>query len=148
MTAYSTGPRHQARKRFGQHFLHDRNVIARIVDAIGPKPGEALVEIGPGLGALTRPVLERARSLETIELDRDVIPHLTAACADAGTLVVHSGDILEMDIRALAAGRRVTHGCAAGHVRLRTTDRDAGSILRVDSVVRCRPRRLQTATEG
>jgi 16S rRNA (adenine1518-N6/adenine1519-N6)-dimethyltransferase len=107
MTAYSTGPRHQARKRFGQHFLHDRNVIARIVDAIGPKPGEALVEIGPGLGALTRPVLERAGSLEAIELDRDVIPHLTATCADAGTLVVHSGDILEMDIRALAAGRRL-----------------------------------------
>jgi 16S rRNA (adenine1518-N6/adenine1519-N6)-dimethyltransferase len=107
MTTVPKGPRHQARKRFGQHFLHDRNVIARIVDAIAPKAGDALIEIGPGLGALTRPLLERAGSLEAIELDRDVIPHLTATCAEVGTLVVHSGDVLEMDIRALAAGRRL-----------------------------------------
>jgi 16S rRNA (adenine1518-N6/adenine1519-N6)-dimethyltransferase len=99
--------RHQARKRFGQHFLHDQNVIARIVDAIAPQPGDVLVEIGPGLGALTRPLLERAGTLEVIELDRDVIPHLREACAGAGTLTVHSADVLDFDLRAFAAGRRL-----------------------------------------
>jgi 16S rRNA (adenine1518-N6/adenine1519-N6)-dimethyltransferase len=98
-------PRHQARKRFGQHFLHDRNVIGRIVDAIAPHPGDHLVEIGPGLGALTRPLLERSGSLEVIELDRDVIPHLTATCAGAGSLTIHSADVLDVDFPALAAGR-------------------------------------------
>jgi len=101
----STPPRHQARKRFGQHFLHDRHVISRIVDAIDPQPGDALVEIGPGLGALTRPLLERAGTLEVIELDRDVIPHLTSTCAGVGSLTVHSADVLEVDIPTLAAGR-------------------------------------------
>ena len=107
MSRNSQPPRHQARKRFGQHFLHDRNVIARIVEAISPKPGEVIVEIGPGLGALTRLLLERIGTLEVIELDRDVIPHLAASCADLGTLKIHSADVLDVDFRALAAGRRL-----------------------------------------
>ena len=94
----------RARKRFGQHFLHDPGVIARIVAAIDPKPGERIVEIGPGLGALSRPLLERCGRLEAIEIDRDVIPELQRHCAGAGELVVHQGDVLEMDIAALHGG--------------------------------------------
>ena len=59
---------HRARKRFGQNFLRDPNVIRRIVATIDPKPGEHLVEIGPGLGALTRPILERIMHLHVVEL--------------------------------------------------------------------------------
>ena len=98
----------RARKRFGQHFLHDPGVIARIVAAIDPQPGDRLVEIGPGLGALTRPLLERCGRLEVIEIDRDVIPELRRHCAGAGELVVHQGDVLEMDVVALyGAGPRL-----------------------------------------
>ncbi len=94
----------RARKRFGQHFLHDPGVLARIVAAIDPQPGERIVEIGPGLGALSRPLLERCRRLEVIEIDRDVIPELQRRCTGVGELVVHQGDVLEMDIAALHGG--------------------------------------------
>jgi len=94
----------RARKRFGQHFLHDPGVLARIVAAIDPRPGDRVVEIGPGLGALSLPLLERCRRLEVIEIDRDVIPELQRRCAGAGELVVHQGDVLEMDIAALHGG--------------------------------------------
>ena len=93
---------HRARKRFGQHFLHDRNVIDHIVAAIDPVPGQALVEIGPGLGALTLPVLAECERLHVVELDRDVIPRLEAACAGRGELVVHRGDALAFDFGALS----------------------------------------------
>jgi len=63
---------HRARKRFGQNFLHDPHVIGRIVKAIAPKPTDFLVEIGPGLGALTEPVAEAAGKLTVVELDRDL----------------------------------------------------------------------------
>jgi 16S rRNA (adenine1518-N6/adenine1519-N6)-dimethyltransferase len=95
-------PEHRARKRFGQHFLHEPGVIARIVRAIAPRPGEALVEIGPGLGALTVPLLEAAGALTVVELDRDVIPHLRAACGEAGQLRVIEADALDVDYTALA----------------------------------------------
>lgn len=94
--------RHQAKKRFGQHFLHDARVIERIVRAIDPQPGDTLVEIGPGLGALSRPLLERAGHLHVVELDRDVIPALRDLCAGHGELVVHQADALEFDFAALA----------------------------------------------
>ena len=93
---------HRARKRFGQHFLHDRNVIGHIVEAIDPLPGQPLVEIGPGLGALTLPVLDECQCLHVVELDRDVIPLLEAACAGRGELVVHRGDALAFDFAALS----------------------------------------------
>jgi 16S rRNA (adenine1518-N6/adenine1519-N6)-dimethyltransferase len=93
---------HRARKRFGQHFLHDPGVIARIVAAIDPQPGERLVEIGPGLGALTLPLLERAGRLEVVELDRDVIPRLAERARGHGELVIHEADALEFDFAALA----------------------------------------------
>ncbi|MEO5697760.1 MAG: rRNA adenine N-6-methyltransferase family protein, partial [Burkholderiaceae bacterium] len=63
---------HFARKRFGQHFLTDARVVDAIVDAIDPRPGEALVEIGPGLGAMTDPLVARCEQLTVIELDRDL----------------------------------------------------------------------------
>ena len=90
-----------ARKRFGQHFLHDPGVLGRIVAAIDPKPGERLVEIGPGRGALTLPLLERCRRLDAIEIDRDLVPDLAARAAGVGELVVHQGDALEFDFAAL-----------------------------------------------
>ena len=94
---------HRARKRFGQHFLHDPNVIAGIVSAIDPQPGERLIEIGPGLGALTLPLLNRAGHLEVIEIDRDVIPRLAERARGHGELVVHEADVLDVDFVALRA---------------------------------------------
>jgi 16S rRNA (adenine1518-N6/adenine1519-N6)-dimethyltransferase len=96
--------RHRARKRFGQHFLHDPGVIRRIVEAIDPRPGQRLVEIGPGLGALTAPLLERAGRLEVVEIDRDVVAPLQERCAGLGQLVVHRQDVLTVDFAVLAAG--------------------------------------------
>ncbi|RCX33052.1 16S rRNA (adenine(1518)-N(6)/adenine(1519)-N(6))-dimethyltransferase RsmA [Thioalbus denitrificans] len=93
---------HRPRKRFGQHFLHDPGVLRRIVTALDPGPGERLVEIGPGLGALTREVLPLAGRVEVVELDRDVIPHLRESCAGLGELVVHQADALKFDFAALA----------------------------------------------
>ena len=95
------------RKRFGQHFLHDQSVIQRILAAIDPRPGEPLVEIGPGLGALTGGLLRGVGRLEVIELDRDVIPELVARVGALGELVVHEADALRVDIAQLAAGRRL-----------------------------------------
>ena len=93
---------HIPRKRFGQHFLHDPGVILRIVHAINPQPGQRIVEIGPGLGALTVPVLERCQRLDVVELDRDVIPHLTAACDGKGELIIHQADALKFPFATLA----------------------------------------------
>jgi len=94
---------HMARKRFGQHFLVDAAVIDAIVRAVDPRPGQALVEIGPGLGALTQPLLERCGALTVIELDRDLAARWHAR---AGVEVVVA-DVLGVDLRALAAGRRL-----------------------------------------
>jgi 16S rRNA (adenine1518-N6/adenine1519-N6)-dimethyltransferase len=95
---------HRPRKRFGQHFLHDPGVIERILAAIAPRPGDRLVEIGPGRGALTVPLLARTGRLEAVELDRDVIPLLEHATAGQGKLVIHAADALDFDFAALAAG--------------------------------------------
>lgn len=89
---------HRARKRFGQHFLTDTTVIAGIVREIAPRPGEALVEIGPGLMALTQPLLERAGALTVIELDRD----LAARLRQRPGLAVIEADVLTVDFGALA----------------------------------------------
>lgn len=91
--------RHVARKRFGQHFLVDEGVVAAIVRAITPRPGEALVEIGPGLGAMTQPLLERCGALTVIELDRD----LAARLRRRPGLDVVEADVLTVDFAALAA---------------------------------------------
>ena len=89
------------RKRFGQHFLHDPNVLHRIVAAIRPTPADHVVEIGPGLGALTRPLLEAAGELDVVELDRDLLEPLRAYCTGAGTLRIHQADALTFDFATL-----------------------------------------------
>jgi len=90
---------HVARKRFGQHFLVDDAVIAAIIDAIDPRPGDELVEIGPGLGAITLPLVQRAGRLTVVELDRDLAARWRG---DARIRVVES-DVLRVDFAALAA---------------------------------------------
>lgn len=92
---------HRARKRFSQNFLHDAHYVARIVDAIDPKPGDRIVEIGPGLGALTAPLIERAGHVTCIEIDRDLAARLRERFAPA-QLALIEGDALKLDWRALA----------------------------------------------
>jgi 16S rRNA (adenine1518-N6/adenine1519-N6)-dimethyltransferase len=89
---------HIARKRFGQHFLVDAGIIDAIVRAIAPKPGQALVEIGPGLGAMTQPLLERCGALTVIELDRD----LAARGRQRPGVTVVESDVLKVDFAGLA----------------------------------------------
>ena len=89
---------HTPRKRFGQHFLVDASVVDAIVDCIAPRPGESLVEIGPGLGALTDPLVERCQRLTVIELDRD----LAARLRRRPELAVIEADALAFDFAALA----------------------------------------------
>lgn len=88
---------HIARKRFGQHFLHDKNVIQRLVDAIHAEPGQHIVEIGPGQGALTLPILKIVECMDVVELDWDLIPALKLRCSGKGALIVHQADALEFD---------------------------------------------------
>jgi 16S rRNA (adenine1518-N6/adenine1519-N6)-dimethyltransferase len=93
---------HIPRKRFGQNFLRDGNIIARIVGAIDPKPNQQLVEIGPGQGAITLPVLKIAQRMSAIELDRDLIAPLQQMAIGHGQLQVISADALNFDFAALA----------------------------------------------
>ena len=93
---------HQAKKRFGQNFLHNDAVISDIVDAINPEPGENLVEIGPGLGALTEPVIERAKKLSVVELDRDLAERLRHHPFLAPHLTIYETDALSFDFAQLA----------------------------------------------
>jgi 16S rRNA (adenine1518-N6/adenine1519-N6)-dimethyltransferase len=101
-----TGPAAAPRKRFGQHFLHDRGVVAKILAAVDPRRGDDMVEIGPGLGALTAPLLERVDRLHVVEIDRNLARHLRGA-HPPDRLAVHEGDALEFDFGALPAGLRV-----------------------------------------
>ncbi len=97
--------KHLARKRFGQHFLTDRSVIDAIVDVINPQSGEALVEVGPGLGALTNPLVARCEKLTVIELDRDLAQPLRKR----PELEVIESDVLKVDFAAVSQtmGRRL-----------------------------------------
>lgn len=101
-------PRHVARKRFGQHFLADPAVIDALVRCIAPQPGEPMIEIGPGLSALTQPLLERLGHLQVIEIDRDLAKRLRAQQG----LTVHEADVLKVDFTHLA------HQMAAPRVRV------------------------------
>jgi len=98
--------RHVPRKRFGQHFLHDPGVLSRILDAIAPGPEDAIVEIGPGEGALTRRLLERVARLEAIEIDRDLCARLAAEYPNE-RLIVHCADALGFDYARLPSGVRL-----------------------------------------
>jgi len=97
---------HRARKRFGQNFLSDPNIIRNIVDAIRPRPGDIMVEIGPGLGAMTTPIIERLGHLNVIEIDRDLIVHLKRAHS-LDRLTIHEGDALKFDFASLGTPLRV-----------------------------------------
>ncbi|MCC2638706.1 MAG: rsmA [Moraxellaceae bacterium] len=95
---------HFARKRFGQNFLTDQNVIRRIVAAFGPVPGQNVVEIGPGLGALTHELIGSLGRIQVVELDRDLAAALPQRLFGEGELIVHQGDALRFDFRTLAQG--------------------------------------------
>ena len=97
---------HRARKRFGQHFLHDQNIIDLILRAINPLPGDHLVEIGPGQGALTYPLLQRCKDLIAIELDRDLVPVLQRESKRYGNLEVINADILEFNLASLGKDKK------------------------------------------
>ncbi|EXI76759.1 MAG TPA: 16S rRNA (adenine(1518)-N(6)/adenine(1519)-N(6))-dimethyltransferase RsmA [Candidatus Accumulibacter phosphatis] len=98
---------HRARKRFGQHFLVDPQVIDDIVGFLAVQRGDRVVEIGPGLGALTAPLLQRLDHLHVVEIDRDIIAHLQRRYP-AGSLTIHAGDALLFDFADLASAAR---GC-------------------------------------
>jgi 16S rRNA (adenine1518-N6/adenine1519-N6)-dimethyltransferase len=91
-----------ARKRFGQHFLHDRGVLDRIVREIAPRPDQAMVEIGPGRGALTERLIGLPRTLDAIEIDRDLADQLRARWGAAQAFELHEADALKFDFAALA----------------------------------------------
>ena len=94
-----------ARKRFGQHFLHDRGVLERIVRDIDPQPSQALVEIGPGRGALTERLVGRSRTLDTVEIDRDLGALLRERFGATEGFRLHEADALKFDLAALARER-------------------------------------------
>jgi 16S rRNA (adenine1518-N6/adenine1519-N6)-dimethyltransferase len=94
-----------ARKRFGQHFLHDRGVLERIAREVGVSPGDAMVEIGPGRGALTELLLGKSRTLDAIEIDRDLAQQLRARWGAPQGFELHEADALKFDFAALARVR-------------------------------------------
>ena len=103
---------HKARKRFGQNFLVDEKIIADIIHAIRPEPADLMVEIGPGLGALTRPLLQRLDQLHVVEIDRDIIARLGKEyppddSKHTGKLVIHAGDALKFDLAQLPMPLRI-----------------------------------------
>jgi len=97
---------HQAKKRFGQNFLVDEQIISEIISAIRPRTENNIVEIGPGLGALTRPLLKILNLLHVVEIDRDIIARLESDYPKK-KLVIHAGDALEFDFSTLPAPLRI-----------------------------------------
>lgn len=97
-------PLPRAKKRFGQHFLTDPRILARIAEALAIVPADTVIEIGPGRGALTEALLQRAGRVIAIEVDRDLVPILRTRWADDPRLTVVEGDVLEQDLAALAGG--------------------------------------------
>jgi 16S rRNA (adenine1518-N6/adenine1519-N6)-dimethyltransferase len=101
---------HKAKKKFGQNFLVDEQIIADIIAAIRPEPEDNMVEIGPGLGALTRPLLKKLNHLHVVEIDRDIIARLEndyPQDSPKSKLTIHAGDALEFDFSTLAAPLRI-----------------------------------------
>lgn len=99
--------REPAKKSLGQHFLHERGFVERIVLAVNPHPGDVLVEIGPGQGAITFPLLQRHGALTAIEFDRDLLQPLTTAAQPHGALTLIHANVLDVDFTELAAGRQL-----------------------------------------
>jgi 16S rRNA (adenine1518-N6/adenine1519-N6)-dimethyltransferase len=102
-------PVHAPRKRFGQNFLHDHNIIANILASLQIKSGDHWVEIGPGLGALTAPLLAKNITLDVVELDRDLVSHLRNKYKDTPNLTIHSADALKFDFSKLAQPSEKLH---------------------------------------
>ncbi len=99
--------KHRARKRFGQHFLSDWGIIDAIIRAISPSDDDTVVEIGPGQGAITEPLAERAGHLHVIELDRDLVAQLRQRYGDRDNVTVHEADALQFDFASLGQDLRV-----------------------------------------
>ena len=99
--------RHVAKKRFGQNFLNDQAIITSLVDAISPKTDDRVVEIGPGLGALTQPLLKKLDHLHVVEIDRDIISWMKGHYP-ANKITIHECDALKFDFRSLGPQLRVT----------------------------------------
>lgn len=97
--------KHRARKRFGQNFLQDESVVTRMIAAMKPQADDCVVEVGPGLAALTLPLLENLDTLTVVEIDRDLISRLQAR--ELENLVIHEGDVLDLDWQSMAAGERL-----------------------------------------
>jgi 16S rRNA (adenine1518-N6/adenine1519-N6)-dimethyltransferase len=95
------------KKSLGQHFLHERGVVEKILLALDPRPGDRLVEIGPGQGAMTFPLLDRHGALTAIEFDRDLLEPLAAAAQRHGALTLVHANVLDVDLTALADGQPV-----------------------------------------
>jgi len=97
---------HRARKRFGQNFLADSQVVRKIVEAIDPRPGQLIVEIGPGQAALTTPLADSGAELHLVEIDRDLASRLERQMRDRANVTLHQGDALKLDFGALSGNRR------------------------------------------
>ena len=98
---------HRARKRFGQNFLVDSNIIQSLITAIAPQSTDNILEIGPGLGALTKPLINKVEHLEVIELDRDLIKKLELLNQQSNKLTIHAADALEFDFSHTNHPRRI-----------------------------------------
>jgi len=105
---------YQAKKRFGQNFLQDQNIINRIVKSIQPKEADNIIEIGPGLGAITKEVLAYTKKISVIELDREIIPKLKFNCDRAGELTIYQQDALKTDFSQFTT----SSGSSSGKIRV------------------------------
>ena len=103
-------PLPRARKRFGQHFLRDARTLDAIADALGDVGARTVVEIGPGRGALTDILVERAARVVAIEIDRDLVEHLKTRYAGRSNIIIAQGDVLEMSLAEIAGGPFVLAG--------------------------------------
>ncbi|RKW27629.1 MAG: 16S rRNA (adenine(1518)-N(6)/adenine(1519)-N(6))-dimethyltransferase RsmA, partial [Kingella sp. (in: b-proteobacteria)] len=97
---------HKARKRFGQNFLQDTRIITDIVNAVRPQPDDIVIEIGPGLAAITEPLTRHLRQLHVCEIDRDIIRFLKGQ-PFADKLVIHEGDVLQFDFGSIAGRKKI-----------------------------------------
>lgn len=97
---------HKARKRFGQNFLQDTRIISDIVNAVRPQPDDIVIEIGPGLAAITGPLAQKLNQLHVCEIDRDIVKRLKSL-PFANKLVIHEGDVLQFDFHSIAGKKKI-----------------------------------------
>ena len=99
--------RHHTKKRFGQHFLIDQQIVHAIVSNINPKPDDVIIEIGPGNGVLTKPIAQSKPNLHIVELDRDLIPTLERKFSHYPNISIHQGDALKFDYSSIGKKLRI-----------------------------------------